>query len=233
MICFTDYRITQEEKDTLSSLNLKVIEIPKSNDLYDAINGHVDIQLNILDKKSKKIIINRNMDVTFKKQLTDLNIQYIESENFLEPSYPKNIFLNALILEEYYIHNIKYSDKNLLKFQNNKTLIDVKQGYTKCSCLPITENAIITNDVGIYKSLSKYNFDILLLPTGDIILEGFDYGFIGGTGGLINKNTIAFFGNLDFYKYGNEVKSFLKKYNITPIYLSNMKLHDRGSLFVL
>lgn len=36
MICFTDYRITQEEKDTLSSLNLKVIEIPKSNDLYDA-----------------------------------------------------------------------------------------------------------------------------------------------------------------------------------------------------
>ena len=95
MICFTDYRITQEEKDTLSSLNLKVIEIPKSNDLYDAINGHVDIQLNILDKKSKKIIINRNMDVTFKKQLTDLNIQYIESENFLEPSYPKNIFLKS------------------------------------------------------------------------------------------------------------------------------------------
>ncbi len=233
MICFIDYRATQIEKDTLSSLGLNVIEIPKSNDVYDAINGHVDIQLNILDKKSKKIIINRNMGENFKRKLSEFNIGYIESEKVLQQSYPNNILLNALILDEYFIHNLKYTDKNLLSFQNNKTLINVKQGYTKCSCLPISKRALITNDVGIYNSLSKYDFDILLLPAGDIVLEGLDYGFIGGTGGLINEDTIAFFGNLSFYKYGNEVKSFLKKHNVTPIYLSNMKLHDRGSLFVI
>lgn len=233
MICFIDYRATQIEKNTLSSLGLNVVEIPKSNDVYDAINGHVDIQLNILDKKSKKIIINRNMDKNFKECLSKLNIQFVESEKFLESSYPNNIFLNALILDEYFVHNLKFTDKNLLNFQQDKTLINVKQGYTKCSCLPISKNALITNDIGIYKCLSNYNLDILLLPAGDIILEGLDYGFIGGTGGLINEDTIAFFGNLDYYKYGNEVKSFLKKHNITPIYLNNMKLHDRGSLFVL
>ncbi|MDU5106245.1 DUF6873 family GME fold protein [Clostridium sp.] len=233
MICFIDYRATQREKDVLSSLNLKVIEIPKSNDVYTAINGHVDIQLNILDKKSKKVIINRNMDKNFKENLSKLNIQFVESEKYLESSYPNNIFLNALILDDYFVHNLKFTDKNLLNFQKNKTLINVKQGYTKCSCLPVSKNAIITNDTGIYKILSNYNFDILLLPAGDIILEGLDYGFIGGTGGLINDDTIAFFGNLEYYKYGNEVKAFLKKHNVTPIYLSNMKLHDRGSLFVL
>ncbi len=233
MICFIDYRTTQKEKDTLSSLNLKVIEIPKSNDVYSAIDGHVDIQLNILDKKTKKIIINRNMDKNFKESLSKLNIKFIESEKFLESSYPNNIYLNALILDDYFIHNLKFTDKNLLSFQKDKTLINVKQGYTKCSCLPISKNALITNDAGIYKILSKFNLDILLLPPGDIILEGLDYGFIGGTGGLINDDTIAFFGNLDYYKYGKEVKDFLKKHNVTPIYLNNMKLHDRGSLLVL
>lgn len=233
MICFIDYRTTQIERDSLSSLNLNIIEVPKSNDVYSAINGHVDIQLNILDKKSKKIIINRNMDEKFKNKLLKSNIKYVESEKKLETIYPNNIFLNALILDNYFIHNLKYSDKLLLKYQDNKTLINVKQGYTKCSCLPISEKALITSDAGIYKTLSKYDFDILFLPAGDIILEGLDYGFIGGTGGLITTDTIAFFGSLELYKYGNEVKAFLKKHNVTPVYLSHTKLHDRGSLFVI
>ena len=233
MICFIDYRTTQRERDTLTSLNLKIIEIPKCNNLYEAINGHADIQLNILDKKSKKVVINRNMDENFKKSLSNSNIDYIESKTSLGSNYPNNIILNALILEDYFIHNINYSDKNLLLYQTDKTIINVKQGYTRCSCLPIAKKSIITSDVGIYKTLSNYDFDILLLPPGDIILDGLNYGFIGGTGGLIDDNTIAFFGSLNHYKYGEEVKDFLKKHNVTPIYLSDTKLYDRGSLLVI
>ena len=44
---------------------------------------------------------------------------------------------------------------------------------------------------------------------------------------------MAFYGNLNYYKYGLEVKAFLKKYNVEPIYLNNSKLYDRGSLFVI
>ncbi|MDV4150633.1 hypothetical protein R0131_07270 [Clostridium sp. AL.422] len=233
MICFIDYRTTTREKEALNSLNLNIIEIPKCHTVYEAINGHADIQMNILDKKLKKIIINRNIDENFKKKLSDLNIKYIESENSLKETYPSNIFLNALILEDYFVHNLNYSDKNLLKYQTEKTLINVKQGYTKCSCLPVNNKALITSDIGIYKVLSKYGFDILLIPPGDIILKGLNYGFIGGSGGLINDETMAFFGNLKYYKYGYEVKAFLKKHNVNPIYLSDEKLHDRGSIFII
>ena len=117
--------------------------------------------------------------------------------------------------------------------QKDKTLINVKQGYTKCSCLPVSKKALITSDIGIYKTLLKYDFDILLVPPGDIILEGLNYGFIGGTGGLIENNKMVFFGSLEHYTYGSEVKAFLKKYNVTPIYLSDNKLYDRGSIFVI
>ena len=55
----------------------------------------------------------------------------------------------------------------------------LKQGYTKCSILPIREKAIITSDKNIAKELLNYDFDVLLLPSGDIILPSLNYGFIG------------------------------------------------------
>lgn len=233
MLCFIDYRTTKNEKETLISLGAKLIEIPKSKDLYPAISGHPDIQINIIDRNKKKIIINRNLSDDFKKLLSSYNITYFESKNSLKENYPNNIILNSLNLDNFFIHNLKFTDPNLLDLVKNKKLINVKQGYTNCSVLKITENAFITSDNGIYKKLINENFDVLLIPPGDIILDGFDYGFIGGAGGLISNNTLVFFGSLDKFAYGFLIKEFLKKHNITPIYLSNAKLHDRGSILYL
>lgn len=233
MICFVDYRISIVEEKSLKNLGVKIIKVPPCNNLYNAIKGHVDIQLNILSKIEKKVIVQKDINDSFKKELTNNNINFIESKNSLGEKYPSNIALNSLILDNYFIHNLNFSDENLLESQKNKTLVNVKQGYTKCSSLVVNNNSIITSDKGIYNSLLKYNFDILLLPPGDIILDGLDYGFIGGTGGLISPSTMAFFGSLEKYAYGEEVKKFLKKHNVNPIYLSNSKLYDRGSLFTL
>lgn len=233
MFCFIDYRTSKEELKSLENLGFTCLRVPQCNSLYSAIDGHVDIQLAILDKYKKEILIHKNMNNDFKKLLISKKIKFQETANSLHNKYPENIILNALILENYFIHNLKFTDSSLKKNQSYKTFINVNQGYTKCSCLPVTENALITNDPGIYNTLSNYGFDILLLPYGDIDLPGLEYGFIGGTGGMISETSMAFFGSLDKYLYGNDVKNFLSKYNITPIYLKNSKLSDRGSLFTL
>ena len=173
------------------------------------------------------------MPQEFKEQLKENNVNYIESTNTLGSKYPENIFLNALNSKDYFIHNLKYSDSAFKKYITDKKIINVKQGYTKCSILPLRENVLITNDPGIHKTLSSDDFDVLLLPYGDIILEGFEYGFIGGVGGMISQDKLALFGDLNHYSYGKEVLKFLNEHNITPIYLKNGKLTDRGSLFVL
>ncbi|MBC2458064.1 DUF6873 family GME fold protein [Clostridium beijerinckii] len=234
MHCFVDYRITKEELLSLSKLDLKPILVPKCNDVYDAINGHPDIQLNVLKNDSfNKIIIQRNISEKFKEILKLNDINYIVSKNTLSNTYPNDIILNSLILENYFIHTLKYSDENLLNSQNSKIHIDVPQGYTKCSILPVREKALITSDKGIFNSLKNYDFDILLLPPGDILLPSLNYGFIGGVGGMISNNKMAFFGDLDSYTWGDQIKKFLFKYDILPIALRKGKLIDRGSLFTL
>jgi len=234
MHCFIDYRATKEELLNLLKLGINPIQVPKSDDVYEAINGHPDIQLNILKNGSNdKIIIQKNISKNFIKILKENNIDYIFSKNSLSNKYPGDIILNSLILENFFIHTLKFSDDNLLKSQYLKKHINVRQGYTKCSILPVKENVLITSDKGIFESLKNYNFDILQLPPGDILLPSLNYGFIGGVGGMVSNNKMAFFGDLDSYKWGDEVKKFLSKYDVAPISLRKGKLIDRGSLLTL
>ena len=210
MVAFIDYRTTDTEKNSLLNLGIDFLEVPKFPILYDAIDGHVDIQINIIDKKEKKIILHKDIDEIFIQNISSRGINYIKSESSITEKYPGNIILNAAILENDVIHNFKYTDKNLLSSINDKNLINIKQGYSKCSILPI-----------------------LLLPPGDILLPGLNYGFIGGVGGKIDDDTIAFFGDLNYYQYGDEIKNFLSKYDVRPVYLRKGKLIDRGSLMLL
>lgn len=70
MHCFIDYRATKEELNNLHRLNINPISIPKSKNVYEAIDGHTDIQLNLLKNDSQyKVIIQKNMPDQFKKFL--------------------------------------------------------------------------------------------------------------------------------------------------------------------
>ena len=229
---FVDYRISNEEIYNLINLNIKPLRTPKMHGIYDAVNGHTDIQIFQTALLKNSFIINKDIDTDFLNDLIFSSANYYFSESEIGAQYPQDIILNAVSTDNFLMHNLKYTDKKILASASSKTLIDIKQGYTRCSCAIVSNDAFITNDKGIYEALTAKKYDVLLLPYGDIELEGFEYGFIGGACGLIDNNTMAFFGNLDKYKYGTEVKKFLKKHNVEPVYLHDGGLIDRGSLLV-
>lgn len=228
-----DYRTSEIEKNSLLKLGYDILICPPSHNLYYAVCGHPDMLLHIIDDKN--IIVHKNMSQDFIKELNLLNINVLFSNSSLKNKYPFDIVLNAVNFSDYFVHYTKYTDKNLLEIMDKKgkNLLSVKQGYTKCSTAIISDHAIITSDTSIAKLLSNENIDVLLLPPGDISLPGLDYGFIGGTCGLIEDNVLAFFGDLEFYAYGNDVLKFLKKHNVEPVFLRKGKLIDRGSLFAV
>lgn len=226
-----DYRTSKEEILNLKKLGCEILIPPPSGALYEAVCGHPDMLLHIVNKKN--IIVHKDIESEFIEALKNLHLNITFSENSLNPTYPYDIILNSVNLPDLFIHNIKYTDPKLLEMVNNKKLIDVKQGYTKCSTAIVSHNAAMTSDKAIANALLKENIDVLMLPPGDILLPGLDYGFIGGCCGLIDEHSLAFFGNLNCYAYGDIVLQFLEKHNIKPIYLKEGKLTDRGSLLII
>jgi hypothetical protein len=226
-----DYRISEEEKNEIHKLGYEILVCPPSHDLYDAVCGHPDILMHIAD--SNNIIVHKNMPESFVLTLEELGYNVYFSKKALTRTYPYDIILNALNIGNFFVHNLNNTDENLLHLLSCKKLLNVRQGYTKCSAAVLNENAVMTSDKGIADVLSANNVDVLLLPPGDILLPGLNYGFIGGTCGMLSERFIAFYGQLSEYKYGEEVLKFLKKYNIEPVYLRKGKLIDRGSLFTI
>lgn len=230
-IAFVDYRITNNEENNISKLDYEILKCPKSSDLYDAVSGHPDMLMHIVD--NQKIIVHKNMQIEFITRLKKLKFDVILSHNELSDTYPEDIILNGVEISNFFIHKLNNTDTILLNNINGKILIDVNQGYTKCSTAVVSEKAIMTSDKKIAETLRDLNIDVLYLPPGDIILPGLNYGFIGGCCSLLEENLIVFYGDLRNYKYGFEVLTFLKKHSVEPYYLSTGKLIDRGSIFCL
>lgn len=228
---FVDYRIDYNERLSLENLGLKVLTVPPNKQLYEAVCGHPDMLLHIVDENT--ILVHRDMDIEFINLLKNSSINVVFSENSLGTNYPFDITLNALNLDKIFLHNIKYTDRKLLHLVKNKKIKNVKQGYTKCSTAVVSNLAVMTSDTGIAKCLTAEGIDVLFLPPGDILLPGLNYGFIGGCCGLLQDGLLAFYGNLNHYSYGEEVLKFLKKHKVEPIFLSNGKLIDRGSILTI
>jgi len=146
--------------------------------------------------------------------------------------YPEAAHYNAVITEKYLIHRTDITEKKILNYCKDLSKIQVKQGFTRCSLLALTENNFITSDVGIYKTLNSLSFKTLLVSTDNIILPGHNYGFFGGTCGIHDDN-IFFIGSLANYKDGNNVKEFIKSLGYSIVELYKGDLFDGGSILFL
>lgn len=223
-----DFRIHNEESEYLVSQGYNLLICPPSKDLYEVESGHPDMLMHIA---GDSIIVHKDMNSEFINTLASLNYKVYKSNSTLQTKYPNNIGLNALSIGSLFVHSINFTDTSLLSLIKSKKLINVRQGYTKCSTCVVNNHAIITSDTSIAKSLILEKIDVLLIPPGDILLPGLDYGFIGGATGLIEEGVLAFYGHLDHYLYGSEILKFLNKHKVEPVFLRNGKLIDRGSIF--
>lgn len=108
--------------------------------------------------------------------------------------------------------------------------VPVKQGYTRCSVLKVSENAIITADEGIAREAAKRNISSLVISAGGVDLPGYDTGFIGGASAVIGEN-VLFFGNLSMHKDHSQIADFIRRHGLDIQSLSSERLTDCGGLY--
>lgn len=225
-----DGRAGKEIKDNLKKLNLNIILTPKCLEVQNPISHHPDIHLHPINYNT--IVIAPNVFDYYSNIFKNSNIKLIKGNRKLGYDYPKDIPYNIARVGNYAIHNKKYTDESILYLLNNQGIefINVKQGYSKCSVAIVDENSIITSDRTIYEKTIKKNMDVLLIEKGYIKLEGYNYGFIGGAMGNIDKNNILIAGELKTHIDGDRILDFIKKRNINIIELKKGEIEDLGSM---
>lgn len=196
--------------------------------LYEPVNTHPDIQIHFFDKNNA--ICCKEMYFYYKNILPH-NIKLICGENSVGGGYPNDASYNVAVFGNNLVCNFKYVDNNLKEYYNKKgyNLINVSQGYTKCNICIVSDNAIITEDIGIANKLNAEGIDVLLIEKGHVNMKNFKYGFIGGSTVNLSENTIGFFGDITKHIDYLKIKQFILKYNKNIISLSNEKLTDYGS----
>ncbi len=212
----------------LKELKIEVIETVNNKNI-NVISNHTDLSmLNI----SKGIIY---IDESQRSNIVNFLTKGYEVKvlkNKITSPYPRDCGLNCVFIGDKVILNKKSACKEVYEYvvNNNNKIIYVNQGYTKCSVSLINDKALITDDESIYEACYYNEIDSILISKGSIKLKGFDYGFIGGCTGLIDKNKILFNGDINYHKDCNKILDFLDKYKIEPVIIENEPLSDIGSI---
>lgn len=216
-------------------LKIRIIKTIESYELPYPERFHADMQIHqcgnaltiirnscsILENKIRNLDICKNIVICDRSSLSD---------------YPNNITLNAAHIGDYLLCKKSHSYKDLLLWYIDKgvRILDVKQGYARCSTAIISHNAVITDDESILKSCKRFNdIDVLKVSKGSVKLKGCEYGFIGGCCFKADKNNLVFFGDVRQHSDYKDIKAFCRNYGVELLSLANCELIDIGGAVIL
>lgn len=229
-----DERIAENIEKYFSDLDYELIKVKKHDQVYNEISSHTDIFCTKIDDT---VIYEKNA-ISSK-----INSKYIcKYGDNVENSYPKVAAYNVCIIDNYAIHNLAITDKKILEILNSKkyNLINVKQGYSRCSILPLNNKCCITSDKGIYNELIKNNFDVLYIDPSELDIKLFSSdkvyskmsGFIGGCSTVMG-DIVIFFGDLDKFKCKEKLVNYINSKGFKAKDFKNMDVIDYGSCIFL
>lgn len=114
--------------------------------------------------------------------------------------------------------------------ENSIPIYNTNQGYAKCTAAHV--GGIISADRSTLSAARGNGIPTLEISQGNVLLDGYDYGFIGGASGFDGKN-IYFCGDVDLHPDGVRIRKFCASLGVGCISLSSLPLHDVGSIFFI
>lgn len=223
------YRVLLEEP--LKEHGIETVFVPDNPNVDRRLAGHAD--LSILHAGGERIYLAPYLrESAFHEKLLALGMDVRFPQIEQKPDYPDDVQLNVCIAGRYALRNGNYVPEEIdeyLTIYKRLIPVDCRQGYAKCSVCPVEEGSIITSDAGIAKAAERAGLEVLLISEGFFGLDGYPYGFIGGSCFKISEGEQAFTGTLIGHNDENRIISFLEKHGIRPVFLTERPAFDIGS----
>ncbi len=235
MLTITNHTFPYEAEKLLTAFGHRTLRLPPHPALPLPVASHPDM---LLFFAPEAIFSTKSYYQIAKRELNEISEAYGSPICFIEKeygnAYPNDVLLNALPLRKNLFCNTNAVAKELLDL--GLVPCHVKQGYAKCSALPLGDNAMITADASIATCAKENGIDVLKIQAGHIALPGYDYGFIGGCASFAPRgkiNTVFFCGDASKHPDYNAIKQFCKLHGFEIISLSNIDLCDVGTIFII
>ena len=235
MLAVTDYRISAEAASTLEKNGFQLVRMPPHPSLPHPVASHPDM----LFFCGRNAIYCTKEYFSIAKQELQLISETCQKEirtvsQAVSQNYPFDILFNiAVVGESAFCLKAHTATEILSKEPFN--FCSVKQGYAKCSVIPVDDRSLITADASIAAVAAKKGLDVLLLLEQATALDGYDTGFIGGATSYspyrLDPN-IYFCGDLDTHPQCREIRRFCAERNRTCISLTQHPLLDVGTVFL-
>lgn len=235
-IAYISKNAYDETKDLIRQNGYNIIEVNYPGQVSEPVSTHPDIFMCKIEFSNSN-----NNSTFFYGDIKKLGSKYLDE-----------VIYNACATGKYFVHNLKISDSGILDWaeQNGLEFVDVPQGYTRCNLLPVGPSNFITSDRGVFKALSNSGANVLLISNKNIVLEGYDYGFLAGCAGIISSNndfenlssdyasslvksaehTVIFNGDLSAHPDFEEILDFINNCGLNALWVRGKKLADIGSI---
>ena len=229
---FISHKAGPELSGFLRELGKTLIEIKETGCVYREIADHPDIYVCLVNDS---LITSREQYENIASQIANLpdRPRLILGAKPLGMKYPESASYNAVQAGRFLIHNTGFTDNCVLEAAESSglKLINVAQGYANCSIAAVDDRSIITSDMGISSSIRRHHpeIDVLTVSPGHVRLEGFEYGFLGGTSGRIDDYVI-FNGNLEDHPDFLRIREFIESTSLKLKYFREYPLTDIGSI---
>ena len=211
----------------LQLYGVSVLACPRNLMLDKRLGSHVD--LSVLHLGGKRLYVsNAVASPSFISDLSELGAEIELRAEPCKSTYPEDAKLCACLIGGMIYHN-----SGATVFNSAPGFVNVKQGYAKCAACVVTDNATITSDRGIAKGMLAQGLDVLKISPGNIDLDGFETGFIGGSTFKLSEDILALTGSLDSHPDKAKIESFLRSHGVEPVYLCDRKIFDMGSAIPL
>ena len=223
--------VSEEAEDIIEELEgkgIRVLRVKRADGLPAPICSHADLQ--VLPLGNSLIAVN--------EEQTGL-IASLEEEGFnvirvgdFSNKYPHDCRLNLLPVGDMLLGNVSVMPSEVLALGHFRP-VNVRQGYTRCSSVLIDESTVLTDDKTIGDTVLNFVKYSVILKQEEIILKGYDHGFIGGTCGKISSDTIAFAGRIPATEFGRLLKDALTQHGCSFCELGSAELTDIGGIVPL
>ena len=233
-----DFRMRSVEKEFIKSLGYELIENNFNLDVYDEISAHVDIYY----LKVGRVLF------AAPERADKLPFAATTCVTHVGGKYPLDVPYNVCIVGNNAVHNFKYTDEVIKTYLINSgyRLIDVGQGYARCSTFPVDDNSCITSDIGVARALMDAGIEVLYVSEPDVklktrtnkifekqsqmsFMDSTMEGFIGGAMARFG-DTVVLFGDVNNLINANKIKSFIEKKGLKFHHFEGLDVVDYGGV---